>query len=291
MRPFLLGSSGVTSRPLAGGDAGVAQTVAVMRQLVDDGVKDPVVNRYAVEVLRGCPQYNQPAEVRCIFEHLLQNFRYVQHPIGPFGDKQRLMPIREILALRAGDCPIFSELLAALLGTVGYETRFVTVAADPAAPMQFNHIYVEALVNGNWVALDAARPDAEYARSPEMFFRKKIWASWGAQEVAGVGRVHSTLHGYARAGMGDGQTLPSNPVAQDISTITTGIADVELSMNPAPGTVYANLTPNAAGGPLPFLTPGTYPYAAVPTAGLTISPTTLLLIGAVTLALLLGRRS
>lgn len=291
MIPALYGSNTVSARPLAGGDAGVAETVREMYRLVDAGVKDPVVNRYAIEIIRACPQYNPVAETRCIFEHVLENFRYVQHPVGPHGEKQRLMPVREILTLQAGDCPIFSELLATLLSSVGYETRFVTVASDGADPAQFNHIYVEAFVLGQWVAFDAARPDAEFARAPERYFRKKIWfpEGGGSDEGESMGCLceggYSRLNGYART-LGDATT---NPEAQDITAITTGIADIELGSSPN-ASVYANLTPNVQGGGLPLLPSGTLPYG-VPQTGLTISPTTLLLIAALGAVLLLGRQS
>ena len=48
MLPDLRNFSGTMGTPLLSGDAGVAQTIGVMRQIVDDAVKDPAVNAAAI---------------------------------------------------------------------------------------------------------------------------------------------------------------------------------------------------------------------------------------------------
>ena len=61
-------SDQVSRWALAEGDAGVQQTIALMYRMVDDAVKDPVVNRTAVEILRSTPQFDPLADARALFE-------------------------------------------------------------------------------------------------------------------------------------------------------------------------------------------------------------------------------
>jgi hypothetical protein len=282
-RPF----AGVaTSRPLPEGDEGVAQTIATMNQLVDDAVKDPAVNRYAVDIVRNIPAFQPDADIlraQAIYQNVMENFAYVQDPIGPLGPKETLRPVRELLDLKAGDCDDLSMLIAALCGTVGYETRFITVAADPEHSSQFSHIYPEVLASGKWIAMDCARPGAHFGAQPQGAFRVQIWPVPARvnplSRLNGLGR----LQRYGRMGnMGDGSTF-----AQDVQASGTAAADIIAATNP--NSVYYR---NAANPSL--VTPGSSPYAAsplLPSSGINIggttNTTTLLLFGGLALLLVL----
>ncbi len=317
----IFGPEQVISSPLETGDAGVAQTIALMRQLVNDAKKDPVVNRAAVEVLRNTPQFNPAADAQAIFDFVKNNFRFVNDPIGT----QALRPVRETLNLRAGNCANFSMLVAALGETVGYRSRFVTVAADPADPSQFSHIYPELEINGEWLAVDAARPGAALGRKPEFSFRPmRVWASEDSSftDLSGVRMsrlnglgCHSCaceskcegamfanslprnyrLSGYQRRmrarGLGDTSTI-----AQDIAASTTGIAQIVAAGNPG-SVVYGNLTNNAGTAVSPLYLPGginnVNPFSTSVTSPLgsaSISPI-LLILGVGLFAFLLIRSS
>src|SRR5579872_7064876 len=116
------------SAPLAGGDAGPEQTISLLRVLVDDAWKDPVVNRTAIEVIRnaGVPPYDTWGQIRAIYD-FARRFYFVNDPVM----KEALRPTRDLLELMAGDCDdINGNVLPALLGSIGLETRLVTVAAD-----------------------------------------------------------------------------------------------------------------------------------------------------------------
>jgi len=188
------------SLPLEDGDAGTARTIAAIRQYVDAGVKDPAVNHLAVAIVRQVPAHNELAEVRAIYDWVLSNIRFVKDPAG----KETLRPARTILEIRAGDCDcINGVLLPALLGTVGYETRLVTVATVPSAPSTFSHVYPEVFVGGQWIPVDAARPGARFGRAPDRVFRKRIWslvddryADVGVRGLAGLGALPSRVVPY-----------------------------------------------------------------------------------------------
>ena len=173
--------------PLADGDRGTEQTIQYIRQLVDQGVKDPTINHTAIDIVRSVPAHDDLAEVRAIYNWVRANVRFVKD----IADKETLRPAGVILDVRAGDCDdINAILLPALLGTIGYRTRVVTIASNPAAPEVFSHVYCEVLVSGQWIALDAARPGAVFGRAPDHYSRKRIWSlSNAAFQDVSMGRL------------------------------------------------------------------------------------------------------
>ena len=54
------------------------------------------------------------------------------------------------------DCDGFASYTAALLKALGIDCAFVTVAADPANPQVFSHVYVAAYYRGKRVAMDCS---------------------------------------------------------------------------------------------------------------------------------------
>ena len=56
------------------------------------------------------------------------------------------------IALRVGDCDDQAVLLASLLESVGYPTRFV--AAGYAAPGELDHVYLQVCLDGEWLDAD-----------------------------------------------------------------------------------------------------------------------------------------
>ena len=53
---------------------------------------------------------------------------------------------------RIGDCDDQVVLLATLLESVGYPTRFVVAGYN--VPGQLEHVYLQALLDGQWVDMD-----------------------------------------------------------------------------------------------------------------------------------------
>ena len=162
------------SAPLAGGDDGTRQTIALLRSLVDSAWKDPFVNRVAIEILRlsGIQPYDTWGQIHAIYD-FAHSFYFVNDPVM----KEALRPTRDLLELMAGDCDdINGNVLPALLGTIGYETRLVTIAADPESPDLFSHVYCEVYIDGEWIPLDAARPGAVFAVAPAHFYRREWWS-------------------------------------------------------------------------------------------------------------------
>lgn len=230
MSPALQTSGGVPlpslmCLPLSDGDQGTVETIAYIRQLVDQGVKDPYVNRTAIAIVRqSVPAYDFGAEVRAIYQWVLKNIRFTRDIAG----KETLRSAREILTVMAGDCDdINGVLLPSLLGSIGHRLRLVTVSAHPAAPKMFSHIYAEVLMNNRWVPLDAARKNPSFGKGPERFMRKRLWSlnDSSYQDVSGLGFYADRLGCKSSNGMGDWSDFTDalTPISNAVTNIIRAV--------------------------------------------------------------------
>jgi hypothetical protein len=260
--------------PLLAGEAGTAQTVKKMRELVDQAVSDPSFVRQAIEIVRGIPAYNDVAEASTVYEWVKRNVRYTKDPVT----KEKLYPPRELLKIRAGDCDDISMLMGGLGIALGYPARLITIAANPENPEEFSHVYTELEVppgSGQWIAMDAARHDAQFGVEPLMYFRKKAWSltdsssqelhgcgcekcSVGAIGCSGLGG-YATVSGYAELGQTDYSGLVSQAI-QEIPQIIAVETQQPSHVQTPQGTV-ATGSPYAS-----FVTPYTPGYG-IPQAG------------------------
>jgi Transglutaminase-like superfamily len=161
--------------PLLNGEQGTAQTIALMRQLVDQAVSDAAFVRRAIEIVRGVQAFDEMGEIEALYNWVKRNIRYTKDPVT----KEKLYPPQELLKIRAGDCDDISMLLAAFLLAIGYPARWITLSANAQSPEEFSHIYVEAEVpagSNNWIPMDAARIDAQFGVEPPLYFRKRAWS-------------------------------------------------------------------------------------------------------------------
>jgi hypothetical protein len=233
---MLAGTTGLLySAPLRGGDDGTEQTIHMLRTLVDDAWKDPCVNRAAIEIVRqaGVPQYDSWGQIRAIYD-FAHSFYFVNDPLT----KETLRPTRALLELRAGDCDdINANVLPALLGSIGFETRLVTIAADPQFPDLFSHVYAEVFQDGQWYPLDAARPDAQFGVAPSRYYRREWWSLEDGShgDYSGDG-----MAGYAPRGLRGLGQVPVSSVANSILSdasqlLAVGGQAVQSAVQPAQG--------------------------------------------------------
>lgn len=220
----------IFSAPLSGGDEGTEQTISVLRNLVDDAWKDPFVNRTAIDIIRnaGVAPFDRLGQIRAIYNWVLQNFYFVSDPVS----KEALRPTRDLLQMMAGDCDdINANVLPALLGTIGYETRLVTVAADSSDPGSFSHVYAEVFLDGQWIPLDAARPGTSFGLAPANWFRRAWWSLTDGEheDYPGAGQLSyagapSGMAGRRLNGLGDlNVPVLVNTLAQTGSGILTAV--------------------------------------------------------------------
>lgn len=171
------------SVPLLEGDAGTEQTVELMRQAVRAGLQVPFVWQTARRIFPNSTYHDDPGQVRKVFAWVKNNIRFMRDPYG----QETVSTPERTLEQGFGDCDDITVLMAALLGSLGYRTRIVTVASTPHTE-QFTHVYPEVLVRGRWVAVDAARPGAAFGKTVPRYSRKRVWdvTNGEPQDVAGL---------------------------------------------------------------------------------------------------------
>lgn len=133
--------------PMPNGDAGIFHTLRLMRRAVRECKTNPAIRNAASTLLFNSPERDQVAEVNAIFEFVRDSIRYVRDVFGV----ETLQTPMKTLALELGDCDDQSTLLACLLESVGYRTRFIVAAYRSLA---FEHVFLQALIGGQWVSMD-----------------------------------------------------------------------------------------------------------------------------------------
>lgn len=282
--------------PLLNGEAGTAQTIALMRRLADQALEDPAIVRRAIEIVRGVPAFDDVGEVRAIYDWVKRNIRYTKDPVT----KEKLYPPAELLKIRAGDCDDVTNLICVFALALGYPCRYVTISTQQENPAEFTHIYasVEAPPgSGNWLALDAARLDSEFGEEPPIYFRKREWdvTSDRYEDLSGgfsriqPRKMPQFLSGYATIG-GMGQDVTDwMPVIQQTVAETPAIIAATTGRGSAQSPYGSYQTPYSPGYQIPQAGYPGYPYAT-PSTGLSLSPNTLMLIAGAFLIFMLARK-
>ena len=122
-----------------------------MRVLTKQGKKDPLVRRVALNLTQHLKQKDRMGEVRAIFNFIRDRIRYVRDINGV----ETLHEAQQVLKQSSGDCDDKCILLASMLESIGYPTRFVALAF---APNQYTHVIVETRPYGKWIALETTLP-------------------------------------------------------------------------------------------------------------------------------------
>jgi hypothetical protein len=292
--------------PLLSGEAGTKQTIALMRKLVDQAVSDASFVRFAKDLVRGVLPYNDIGEASAVYESVRQNIRYTKDPVT----KEALYPPAELLKIRSGDCDDIAMLMGAIMIALGYPARLTTISANAADPNEFSHVYLEAEVppgSGQWIAMDAARPGAQFGIEPPVYYRKRAWSLYdnsyqdlsgcnctgsygfqGPRKFSGLAGV-ATMNGFGQDGV-DWTQLVQSTIQETPALIAAASGQ--------PSTIRTPTSTVSTGPYASYVTPGTpgygtpqagYGYPTSPTASLSADMPMILLIGLGAL-LLLGRK-
>lgn len=156
--PLLSGS--LVSVP--GGVAGTMTTLAAMRDMVRAARVDPAMISAAVSITWTTPEKFDSHAARTLFEFVRDSIRYVPD----VHEVETLTYPVITLQRRVGDCDDQSTLLAALLESIGIPTRFVL--AGYGASRDFEHVYVQCAVDGQWVDCDPTERNAPFGWAPPL---------------------------------------------------------------------------------------------------------------------------
>lgn len=162
--------------PLPAGDQGIAVTIAMMQMAAAGlpplwlGQKNPQIRQLALSIVSGVANNDSAGERAAVYQWVKGNIHFR-------GELDETVQTPEVtLKFAAGDCDDFSVLIAALLGSIGVQWEFRTVATG-AKGNDFTHVYPVILDNqsGEWVALDATVSQAYPGWEPRRITRSKTW--------------------------------------------------------------------------------------------------------------------
>jgi transglutaminase-like putative cysteine protease len=134
--------------PISNGKAGVFQTVKCMRSMVAYFKTDMSIRQATVNAVYLTPAKNQESEVTAVFEFVRDHIRYLMDIVGV----ETLATPDKTLLCQIGDCDDQATLLASMLESIGYPTRFVVAGYND--PKQLEHVYIQVLLNGEWIDCD-----------------------------------------------------------------------------------------------------------------------------------------
>ena len=133
---------------ISAGYPGIEQTIRAMRGLVKQYRTDLAMRQAATQAVFLTPQKNDYAEIEAIFHLVQQGIRYCKD----IHQVETLSTPPMTLAQRLGDCDDQATLLATLLETIGYPTRFVIAAYQ--FPGVYEHVYIQVYCGHEWLDLD-----------------------------------------------------------------------------------------------------------------------------------------
>lgn len=153
---FLAPHATLTARlgSIPNGNDGAFATVSAMRGMVRRYKSHPAIRNAALSITFTTPERDQLAEVDALFSFVRDHIRYVRDVRGI----ETLATPTKTLEMKAGDCDDQSTLLAAMLESLGYRTRFVIVAFNGSP--YFAHVYLQAMTREGWVNLDPTEDHA-----------------------------------------------------------------------------------------------------------------------------------
>lgn len=182
-----------------GGDSAIQATVSMMQSLVRGagGVLSPMIRQAALEAARGMERGQ--GEIESVFNYVKDRIEFR----GEYAET--LQEPRVTLQLGAGDCDDHASLVAALLASLGFETRFKTVAT-PRSDGDFSHVYVEVQdkKTQQWIPLDSTVDSASVGWEPPDATRSRSYRPMGPRPavspgvfflVAGLGLAFGILSG------------------------------------------------------------------------------------------------
>ena len=122
-----------------------------MRSFVKKDRMDPRVRNLSLSLIKNLPQKDDDGQIRALYDYVKFSIRYVRDINGV----ETIQDAINTLRLAAGDCDDKATLLAAMLESIGYRTRFHAMGFRPG---DICHVIVEVWVHGDWLPLETTEP-------------------------------------------------------------------------------------------------------------------------------------
>jgi hypothetical protein len=154
----------------------IKRRVALLQQLVWEGVQRPDMRKLALEITKKCEARDGECEAKAIYDYVRNNVRYtgdvgpIRLPDGQVEGVDLFQGAhRTLLDFHGGDCDDHAVANAVLAALNGFDTRFKITGPKGAAKNEsWQHIYLTLglgkLRPTRWVALDTTLPGENYGR-------------------------------------------------------------------------------------------------------------------------------
>lgn len=137
---------------LRAGSWGVKDTLWHMAKMAADGKVDPSIRQLAIKIVKSVPGKDWRGECEAVQRWVKHNVRYMRDIAGVETIQSPAITVK----LGAGDCDDQSVLVGALLGSMGFDIRFVAIGQKYD---EYNHVFAEALIPGEgWVTVETTEP-------------------------------------------------------------------------------------------------------------------------------------
>ena len=165
-------------------DASTQATISLMQAYIGAAASHPAIRAAARQAICGIPDY-APAwrKADAIWRWVKRGFRFqtdesiLSRSFGLGPENELLIRPELFLVVRTGDCDDFSMLTCALLRAAGLDAQLVTIAADPAEPGRWSHVYAAVVLeNGNTIPMDTSH-GLYFGWECPRAYRKQEWAS------------------------------------------------------------------------------------------------------------------
>lgn len=134
------------------GREGVRHTLRMMQHLTREGKKNTAIRQKAVELTRYLPQKARLDEIKAVAHFVRDRIRYIKDIDGV----ETVHTAERVLQNGAGDCDDKSLLLASLLASIGFKTRFVACGFKEVG--KFTHVFTEVKYGDKWLPLETTEP-------------------------------------------------------------------------------------------------------------------------------------
>lgn len=143
-----LGIVGSTLHAIREGAAGISDTLNMMVRLARIWKNDPSIRSTAERIIADVAGKDFRGEVEAVQNWVRDNIRYTMD----VRDVETLKTPYLTLTTYQGDCDDQSLLVATLLESIGYKTRFVAIGFE--GPNSYSHVFAEVLLGTRWVAVE-----------------------------------------------------------------------------------------------------------------------------------------
>lgn len=187
-------SNPVQSHTIPDGDAGVQETVRWMKAMANGrgGAQNIMVRHAALQAVRDTERGK--TEIEAVLDWVKRNIEFR----GEYGET--VQEPAWTLQLGAGDCDCQSTLAAAMLMSLGFETRFRTISLSDN-PQELSHVYVEVRDkrSGQWIPLDPTVARSYPGWEPEEIARSIDYVPDSMPAASGVSLLGLAGLGLAAA--------------------------------------------------------------------------------------------